>query len=86
MLGETNIVINSDKEKWVYGGYGIASDGAGSWNFGNEFIGNVISFGAGNSSSSDADNHKNKVNFVYKAYLMYLELLIFESIMLLINL
>ena len=74
------------KKNGVYGGCGIASDGAGSWNFGNEFIGNVISFGAGNSSSSDADNHKNKLNFVYKAYLMYLELLIFESTMLLINL
>ena len=27
--------------KWLYGGYGIAFDGACSWNFGNDFARNV---------------------------------------------
>ena len=28
----------------MHSGYGIASDGAGSWNFGNEYARNVILF------------------------------------------
>ena len=43
----------------IYSGYGKAFDGTGSWNFGNDFAGNVIIFSAGNSSSSHTDNHKN---------------------------
>ena len=34
-----NIVKNSDKSKYVYNGYGIAFDGAGSWNFGKPLLG-----------------------------------------------
>ena len=51
----TNVVENTDKEKWMYSGYGKAFDGASSLNFGNDFAKNVIIFG----SSSLADNHKN---------------------------
>ena len=29
VFGATNIVKTSDKEKWVYSGYGIVFDGAG---------------------------------------------------------
>ena len=47
------------KEKWVYSGYGIAFDGAASWNFGNNFVKNVVIFGADNSASSPTDNLKN---------------------------
>ena len=39
--------------------YGIAFDGAGSWNFGNGLATNVVIFGANNSSSSCTDNLKN---------------------------
>ena len=45
----TNIVKNSDKEKYVYCGYGITFDSAGSWSFDNEFARNVVIFGFGNS-------------------------------------
>ena len=47
----TNIVKNSDKEeKYVYSGYGITSDIAGSWSFVNVFARYVIIFGADNIS------------------------------------
>ena len=41
------------------GGYGITFDSAGSWRFDNEIVRIVIIFGVDNSSSSNADNHKN---------------------------
>ena len=50
---------NSDKEKYVYSGYGILFDSAGSWSFDNDSAGNVTIFGADNSSSSHSDNRKN---------------------------
>ena len=37
LFRETNIVENSDKEKYVYSGYGTTFDNAGSWSFGNDF-------------------------------------------------
>ena len=52
-LEGTNIVKNSDKEK--YGRYGITFDSAGSWSFDNDFAKNVITFDADNSSSSDSE-------------------------------
>ena len=60
LFGATNIVKNSDKEKCVYSGYGITFDSAGSWNFGNNFVRNVIIFDVDNSLSSHFDNRKNK--------------------------
>ena len=51
MFRATNIVKDSDKEKYVYSGYGIA--------FGNDLAKNVIIFGFDNSSSSHTDNLKN---------------------------
>ena len=59
LFGATNIIKNSDKEKWVYSGYGIAFDGAGSWNFGNDFTRNVKIFGVENSSPSHDGNQKD---------------------------
>ena len=59
LFGATNIVKNSDKEKYVYSGYGITVDTAGSWSFDNDFARNVIIFGVDNSSSSHSDNCKN---------------------------
>ena len=60
LFGATNLLKNSDKEKWVYSGYGIAFDLEGSWNFGIDYAKNVVSFSADNSSSH-TDNHKNNV-------------------------
>ena len=55
----TSIVKNSNKEKYVYSGYRIIFDSAGSWSFDNGTAKNVIIFGVDNSSSSHADNRKN---------------------------
>ena len=54
-----NIVKNRDKEKYVYSGYVITFDSAGSASFDNGFARNVIIFGADNSLSSHSDNRKN---------------------------
>ena len=47
-----NNLKNSDKGKWVYSGFGIVLDGAGSSNFGNGYYRNVVIFGVDNSCSS----------------------------------
>ena len=44
LFGATNIVKNSDKEKYVDNVYGIAFDGKGEWSFGNDSAKNVIIF------------------------------------------
>ena len=59
LLGAANIVENSDKEKYLYSGYGIAFDGKGELSFANDYVRNVIIFGVDNSSSSHADSLKN---------------------------
>ena len=45
LFGATNIVKNSDKEKYVYSRCGIIFDSAGSWSFDNDFARNAINFG-----------------------------------------
>ena len=47
---------------YVYSGYGITFDSAGSWSFGNDTTRNVIIFGVDNSSLSHSDNRKKKFN------------------------
>ena len=59
LFGATNVVRNSDKEKYVYSGYEITFDSRGSWIFDNEFARDVIIFGFDNSLSSNVDNRKN---------------------------
>ena len=55
----TNMVKNSDKEKYVYSGCGITFASAASWSFDNDFARNVIIFDVNNSSSFHSDNCKN---------------------------
>ena len=50
-----------DKSKYVYSGYKIPFDSTSLWNFGNDFAKNVVISGLDNSSSSHADNCKNKI-------------------------
>ena len=50
---------NSDKEKYVYSGYGIALDSDGSLSFDNDTARDVIIFGADRSSSSHVEDRKN---------------------------
>ena len=61
LFGATNIVKNSDKEKYVYSGCWITFDSAGFWSFDNDTARNVIVFGVDNSSSSHSDNCKNNL-------------------------
>ena len=61
MFGATNIVKNTDKNKYVYKGYGTAFDGAGFLCFVNDFAWIIVFFVVNNSSSSHADNCKNNV-------------------------
>ena len=51
LFGATNIVKNSDKEKYVYTGYRITFDSAGVSSFDNDTPRNVTVFGVDNSSS-----------------------------------
>ena len=53
------IVTNSDNENYVYSGYGITFDSAGSWSFDNDTARNVIIFGVDNSLLYHSGNHKN---------------------------
>ena len=57
LFGVTNIVKNSDKEKYGYSVYGIAFDWKSEWIFG--LAQDVIVFGVDNSSSSHTDNLKH---------------------------
>ena len=59
LSGATNRVKNSDKEKYIYKGYGITFESTGSWSFDNGIARNVIIFGLDNSSSPHSDNPKN---------------------------
>ena len=49
LFGVTNILKNSDKEKYVYTGHEIAFDGKSECSFGNDLTKNVIVFGVDNS-------------------------------------
>ena len=55
------MVKNSDKEKYVYSGYGIILYSTVSWGFDNDTVRNVSTFGVDNSSSSHSGNCKNDV-------------------------
>ena len=59
LFGATNVIKNSDKEKYVYSGYRITFDSGGSWSFDNNFARNVIIFGVDNSSPSHSDDRKS---------------------------
>ena len=58
-FGATGVVENSDIVKYVYSGYGITFDSAGSWSFDSDTARNVM-FGVDHSSSSHGGNHQNK--------------------------
>ena len=64
LFGATSIVKNSDKEKYVYGGYEITSDSARLWSFDNGNAEIVIIFCVNSSSSSHVDNCKNNFSIL----------------------
>ena len=59
LYDKTSIAKNSDKEKWVYSGYGKCK-----WSFGNDYAKNVIIAGVDKNSSSHADNHKKNFSWL----------------------
>ena len=65
LFGATNIVKNSDIEKYMCSDYRIAFDGTDEWSFGNGYARNIIICEVYNSSSSHVDNLKN--NFLILA-------------------
>ena len=65
-FGATNMVKNSDKEKYLYSGYGITFNSTDWWSFGDGTVRNVIIFGVDNSSSSYFDNCNNKFNIRFR--------------------
>ena len=67
LFGATNIVKNSDKEKYLYSGYGITFDSGSFWSFDIDAARNVIIFGFDNSSSSHSDNRKNNFNIRWRS-------------------
>ena len=64
LVQATNILKNSDKEKYIYSGYGITFISPDSWSFDNDFARNVITFGADTSSSSHSENRKNNFSML----------------------
>ena len=56
LSGATNIVKNSDKEKYMCSGYEKAFDRKVSWNFNDDVARNVVILGVDASSSSHTDN------------------------------
>ena len=59
LFGATNIVKNIDKEKFVYGGYGLTFNSATFWSFDNDTTINLIRFSVDNSSSSHSEYSTN---------------------------
>ena len=60
-LEQLYITENTDKENYVYCGYRILFDSAGSWSFGYVLAGNVLNFGVYNLFITvHADSRKNK--------------------------
>ena len=78
LFGATSIVKNSGKEKYLYGGYAITFDSAGSWSFNNDTAIKLIIFGIDSNSSSHA-NLIFQLNFVLKVCLMELVLMSLEK-------
>lgn len=52
---------NSNKSKYIYGGYGIPLDRTGWLSFGNDIARSFVTLGVEYSSSSHTDNYKNKL-------------------------
>ena len=66
LFGKSSIVKNSNKEKYVYSGYGIKFDSASSWSFDSDTVRSIINFSFDNSSSSHSDNRKNNFFLVHE--------------------
>ena len=60
MFGTTTVVKNSDMDKWLYSGYGIALDGKDEWSLEDDYGSNVVTFGTDTSSWFHIDDHKNR--------------------------
>ena len=79
MFGATNIAKNSDKSKWVYGGYGIAFDGKVEWNFDNDSDRNALIFGVNNSYLSHNDNCRNDFSVLDEVVSVLMKVLVHQK-------
>ena len=68
MFGAVSLTKNADIDKCKYSGYGIGFDKHREFSFGNGLGKNCIIFGADLSSSSHANNKKNKVLVLRKDF------------------
>ena len=66
LFSATNILKNSDKDKWVHSAYRIAFDGKGSWSLGYDVARKVVRFGVDNSSSSHSNDHNKNFSVLGK--------------------
>ena len=67
--GTASVVKNIDKERYVYSGYRITFDSAGSWSLDNEITINFINFGA-DESSSTYENPRNNFSVLVEGHIL----------------
>ena len=67
--GTASVVKNIDKERYVYSGYRITFDSAGSWSLDNEITINFINFGA-DESSSTYGNPRNNFSVLVEGHIL----------------
>ena len=53
---------NQSENQFASNGRGITFDREGSWNFGNDFVGDAVIFGVDNNSPSHTVNKKKKIS------------------------
>ena len=58
LIGAISVVKNSNKENYVYNGYGITFENGALWSFDQETSRSVLILGVDNSSLSHPDNQK----------------------------
>ena len=58
MFATVKVTRNAIKRKFIYNGYAIAFDGAGSWSFGNEFAQSILVSSVDNNSCRHSKSRK----------------------------
>ena len=77
MVCATNKGKGNDKSKYVYSSYGIALDGKGELNLGNNSTRNVMIFGVDDILASHTDNRKNNILVLGERGLVLMVLMVF---------
>ena len=77
MVCATNKGKGNDKSKSVYSSYGIALDGKGELNLGNNSTRNVMIFGVDDILASHTDSRKNNILVLGERGLLLMVLMVF---------